>query len=158
MALSNALFDMIARVRIFEVMKMVADLQADLEQRVRSFIQDMYDWECFVQDNYDFEMQTGSFEIAVRYMRMVDTYCVPEKRRHGGMSLTDSVHHLPQEEKVVNFKAGKDTATIFTKVTWATGHFIGREEDYEYVFERLDNKWFLDQIYLHAPRGRFECL
>ena len=44
------------------------DLRIDLEQRVHNFIQDNYEWDCFVQEHYDFETQTGSFEIAVRYM------------------------------------------------------------------------------------------
>lgn len=134
------------------------ELQTQLEQRVRDFIQDNYEWECFVQDHYDFETQTGSFEIAVRYMMLVDKYCVPEKRRHGGMSLTNMVHHLPSEETIISFKAGEETAVVSTEVKWQTGYRKGSNELYEHVFERVDENYFLDQIYLITPSNRFECL
>jgi len=134
------------------------DLQKNLEKRVRGFIQDNYDWECFVQDNYNFEMQTGSFEIAVRYMKMVDRYCVPEKRRHDGMSLTSVVHHRPEEEQITGYKNSGETALISTTVRCTSGIRKGTSEDYEYEFELSDGDWFLDQIYLLAPTGRYECL
>lgn len=133
-------------------------LQQDLEGRVSAFIQDNYEWECFVQDNYDFTAHSGSFEIAVRYAAVVDKYCVPEKRRHGGMSLTNQVHHLPAEETIIEFKNGVGRATVYTRVKWETGYQKGMEEIYDYEFEKLGGLWFLDQIFLNAPRGRFECL
>lgn len=134
------------------------NLQEDLERRVRGFIQDYYDWACFARDNFDFVAQTGPFEIAVRYMMMVDNYCVPEERRHGGISLESSVHHLPEEENITGFTHNGELATVFTKVQWTSGHRSGTDENYEYEFKQFDGHWFLDQIYLHAPRGRFECI
>lgn len=134
------------------------DLRIDLEQRVHNFIQDNYEWDCFVQEHYDFETQTGSFEIAVRYMMLVDKYCVPEKRRHGGMSLTNMVHHLPSEETIISFKDEDKTAIVSTEVKWQTGYRKGSIELYDYVFECVDEDYFLDQIYLITSSNRFECL
>lgn len=64
----------------------INSLQDDIEQRVQGLIQDYYDWACFARDNYDFDSQTGPFEIAVRYMMLVDKYRVPEQCGQGSTS------------------------------------------------------------------------
>lgn len=150
-----------SRVSVFtlERITMIEDrTQRDLEGRVRAFIQDNYNWECFVQDNFDFDAQKGTFEIAIRYCMMVDKYCVTEKRRHDGISLANHIHHLPQEETIFKFVNEGERATVYTQVAWQSGHRKGMQEIYDYEFEKIDDEWFLDQIYLNAPRGRFECL
>ena len=43
-------------------------LREDLENRVRDFIVDQYNWQCFARDNFNFETQTGPFEIAIRQL------------------------------------------------------------------------------------------
>ena len=133
-------------------------LREDLENRVRDFIVDQYNWQCFARDNFNFETQTGPFEIAIRYMQLVDKYCIPETRRHGGMSISNDVHHLPEEEDVTGFEGDLERATVFTKVQWVSGYRSGTSEDYEYEFRCAEDSWFLDQVYLVTPRGRFECI
>ena len=72
--------------------------------------------------------------------------------------MTNTIHHLPEDEYIVEEKIEGETAIVSTEVRWKNGYRKGEVEPYEYEFMRLNGTWVLNQIYLLAPRGRFECI
>ena len=136
----------------------MSELQTQLEQRVRDFIQDNYEWETFVADNFEqFLDSKTNANFAVQYRTLIDKHCASGKV-HQGLAASSEVGHTPAEEHIVKFESNDHTAIVFTEIRHTSEAKIGWISPHEFEFKRVGDDWYLEEVYFNDGSGRYECL
>lgn len=135
------------------------NLQQELERRVRGFVQDYHAWAVFVAENYSRHNRSAALDakFASQYRSIIDTYCAPGKI-HQGLVLSNTVDHVPEEVHIVKFEKDGNKAIVFTEVRYTKPPKIGWIHAHEYVFKRLGDNWYLDELYYNDGSNRYPSL
>lgn len=115
------------------------------------FIKDYKKWNDFAYNLS--QTNTNDEKIEIEYKKIISKYCQSSKT-HQGISYGSNSNHCPDQEKIIKEVIKKNKAIITTK--FRDKEFDYLESDYEYHFIKVDEKWFLEEIYLIDEEGKYE--
>lgn len=117
------------------------------------FIKDFKKWNDFA---YNLSLNNNSEDlIESEYKKIIIKFCQATKS-HQGISFGSHSDHCPEKERISKEIIKKDTAIIKTKFKDPKNSFLDAE--YEYHFIKIENNWFLEEVYLVDEDGKYEGL
>ena len=112
------------------------------------FIKDYKKWNDLA---YSLNQNGKEYEIIEKeYKKIISKYCL-EGKIHQGISFGSDSNHCPEREKIKT-----DKAIITTKFKDKMFDYL--ESDYEYHYIKVNDKWYLEEIYLIDEEGKYEGL
>ncbi|ULQ57770.1 hypothetical protein KJS94_06110 [Flavihumibacter rivuli] len=99
------------------------------------------------EDCHQFDM------IEETYHQLVMHYCLPG-RTYSGASYGSDPLHSPSFEKIKSTSLKSNTAVVTTMAT--NPKQPGNGDTYEYHYIRVDNRWWLEEIYLLDREGKYK--
>ena len=118
------------------------------------FIKDFKKWNDFAY-NLSLENRNYDEQIELEYKKIISKFC-KENKIHQGISFGSHSNHSPEFEKITKAIVKKESAIIKTKFIDPSNSF--RNANYEYHFVKIENKWFLEEVYLVDNDGKYEGL
>ena len=118
------------------------------------FIKDFKKWNDFA---YNLSLKNNNSDdlIESEYKKIITKFCQATKF-HQGISFGSHSDHCPEKEKISKEIIKKNTAIIKTKFRDPKNSF--QDAEYEYHFIKIENKWFLEEVYLVDKDGKYEGL
>lgn len=117
------------------------------------FIKDFKKWNDYA---YNLSQTKNNDEnIEKEYKKIISKYCQLGKI-HQGISFGSDSNHCPEKEKISKEIIKKNSAIIKTKFKDQKNSF--RDADYEYHFIKIENNWFLEEVYLVDEDRKYEGL
>ncbi len=117
------------------------------------FIKDYKKWNDYA---YNLSQTKNNDEnIEKEYKKIISKYCQLGKI-HQGISFGSDSNHCPEKEKISKEIIKTNSAIIKTKFKDPKNSF--RDADYEYHFIKIENNWFLEEVYLVDEDGKYEGL
>ena len=117
------------------------------------FIKDYKKWNDYA---YNLSQTKNNDEnIEKEYKKIISKYCQLGKI-HQGISFGSDSNHCPEKEKISKEIIKKNSAIIKTKFKDPKNSFLDAE--YEYHFIKIENNWFLEEVYLIDEDGKYEGL
>ncbi|MCW1148785.1 RhsIA family immunity protein [Flavobacterium lacisediminis] len=117
------------------------------------FIKDFKKWNDFA---YNLSLNNNDDElIESEYKKIITKYC-QENKVYQGIAFGSHSDHCPEKEKISKEIIKKNTAIIKTKFRDPKNSF--QDAEYEYHFIKIENKWFLEEVYLVDKDGKYEGL
>ena len=118
------------------------------------FIKDFKKWNDFA---YNLSLNNNNSEdlIESEYKKIIIKFCQATKS-HQGISFGSHSDHCPEKEKISKEIIKKNSAIIKTKFKDPKNSFLDAE--YEYHFIKIENNWFLEEVYLVDEDGKYEGL
>lgn len=118
------------------------------------FIKDFKKWNDFA---YNLSLNNNNSDdlIESEYKKIITKFCQATKF-HQGISYGSHSNHSPEFEKITKAIVRKESASIKTKFVDPNNSF--RNANYEYHFVKIENKWFLEEVYLVDKDGKYEGL
>lgn len=117
------------------------------------FIKDYKKWNDYA---YNLSQTKNNDEnIEKEYKKIISKYCQLGKI-HQGISFGSDSNHCPEKEKISKEIIKKNSAIIKTKFKDPKNSFLDAE--YEYHFIKIENNWFLEEVYLVDEDGKYEGL
>lgn len=118
------------------------------------FIKDFKKWNDFA---YNLSLNNNNSDdlIESEYKKIITKFCQATKF-HQGISYGSHSNHSPEFEKITKAIVRKESAIIKTKFVDPNNSF--RNANYEYHFVKIENKWFLEEVYLVDKDGKYEGL
>jgi len=118
------------------------------------FIKDFKNWNDYAY-NLSLEKSDNDEQIEQEYKKIISKFC-KENKTHQGISFGSHSNHSPEFEKITKAIVKKESAIIKTKFIDPNNSF--RNANYEYHFVKIENKWFLEEVYLVDKDGKYEGL
>ncbi len=118
------------------------------------FIKDFKNWNDYAY-NLSLEKSNNDKLIELEYKKILSKFC-KENKTHQGISYGSHSNHSPEFEKITKAIVKKESAIIKTKFVDPNNSF--RNANYEYHFVKIENKWFLEEVYLVDKDGKYEGL
>lgn len=118
------------------------------------FIKDFKKWNDYAY-NLSLENRNNDEQIEIEYKKIISKFC-KENKIHQGISFGSHSNHSPEFEKITKAIVKKESAIIKTKFVDPSNSF--RNANYEYHFVKIENKWFLEEVYLVDKDGKYEGL
>lgn len=118
------------------------------------FIKDFKKWNDYAY-NLSLVKSDNDELIELEYKKIISKYC-KENKKHQGISFGSHSNHSPEFEKITKAIVKKESAIIKTKFIDPSNSF--RNANYEYHFVKIENKWFLEEVYLVDKDGKYEGL
>ena len=118
------------------------------------FIKDFKKWNDYAY-NLSLERSDNNEIIELEYKKIISKFC-KENKKHQGISFGSHSNHSPEFEKITKAIVKKESAIIKTKFIDPNNSF--RNANYEYHFVKIENKWFLEEVYLVDEDGKYEGL
>ena len=117
------------------------------------FIKDYKKWNDYA---YNLSQTKNNDEnIEKEYKKIISKYCQLGKI-HQGISFGSDSNHCPEKEKISKEIIKTNSAIIKTKFKDPKNSFLDAE--YEYHFIKIENNWFLEEVYLIDEDGKYEGL
>ena len=117
------------------------------------FIKDYKKWNDYA---YNLSQTKNNDEnIEKEYKKIISKYCQLGKI-HQGISFGSDSNHCPEKEKISKEIIKKNSAIIKTKFKDPKNSFLDAE--YEYHFIKIENNWFLEEVFLVDKEGKYEGL
>ncbi|NHM03746.1 hypothetical protein [Flavobacterium celericrescens] len=117
------------------------------------FIKDYKKWNDLA---YGLNQNGKEYDIIEKeYKKIISKYCL-EGKIHQGISFGSDSNHCPEREKIIKEDIKTDRAIIITKFKDKVFDYL--ESDYEYHYIKVNEKWFLEEIYLIDEEGKYEGL
>lgn len=118
------------------------------------FIKDFKKWNDYAY-NLSLERSDNNEVIELEYKKIISKFC-KENKTFQGISFGSHSNHSPEFEKITRAIVKKESAIIKTKFIDPSNSF--RNANYEYHFVKIENKWFLEEVYLVDKDGKYEGL
>ena len=118
------------------------------------FIKDFKKWNDYAY-NLSLVKSDNDELIELEYKKIISKYC-KENKKHQGISFGSHSNHSPEFEKITKAIVKKESAIIKTKFIDPSNSF--RNANYEYHFVKIENKWFLEEVYLVDKDGKHKGL
>ena len=118
------------------------------------FIKDFKKWNDYAY-NLSLVKSDNDELIELEYKKIISKYC-KENKKHQGISFGSHSNHSPEFEKITKAIVKKESVIIKTKFVDPSNSF--RNANYEYHFVKIENKWFLEEVYLVDKDGKHEGL
>lgn len=118
------------------------------------FIKDFKKWNDYAY-NLSLVKSDNDEQIELEYKKIISKFC-KENKKHQGISFGSHSNHSPEFEKITKTIVKKESAIIKTKFIDPSNSF--RNANYEYHFVKIENKWFLEEVYLVDKDGKYEGL
>ncbi len=123
-------------------------------EKTLEFIKDFKKWNDYAY-NLSLEKSDNDEQIELEYKKIIYKFC-KENKIHQGISFGSHSTHSPEFEKITKAIVKKESAIIKTKFVDPSNSF--RNANYEYHFVKIENKWFLEEVYLVDKDGKYEGL
>ena len=118
------------------------------------FIKDFKKWNDYAY-NLSLVKSDNDEQIELEYKKIISKFC-KENKIHQGISFGSHSNHSPEFEKITKAIVKKESAIIKTKFVDPSNSF--RNTNYEYHFVKIENKWFLEEVYLVDKDGKHKGL
>lgn len=118
------------------------------------FIKDFKKWNDYAY-NLSLERSDNNEIIELEYKKIISKFC-KENKTFQGISFGSHSNHSPEFEKITRAIVKKESAIVKTKFVDPSNSF--RNANYEYHFVKIENKWFLEEVYLVDEDGKYEGL
>lgn len=118
------------------------------------FIKDFKKWNDYAY-NLSLVKSDNDEQIELEYKKIISKFC-KENKIHQGISFGSHSNHSPEFEKITKTIVKKESAIIKTKFIDPSNSF--RNANYEYHFVKIENKWFLEEVYLVDKDGKHKGL
>lgn len=118
------------------------------------FIKDFKKWNDYAY-NLSLVKSDNDEQIELEYKKIISKFC-KENKKHQEISFGSHSNHSPEFEKITKTIVKKESAIIKTKFIDPSNSF--RNANYEYHFVKIENKWFLEEVYLVDKDGKYEGL
>lgn len=118
------------------------------------FIKDFKKWDDYAY-NLSLVKSDNDEQIELEYKKIISKFC-KENKIHQGISFGSHSNHSPEFEKITKTIVKKESAIIKTKFIDPSNSF--RNANYEYHFVKIENKWFLEEVYLVDKDGKHKGL
>ncbi len=118
------------------------------------FINDYKKWNDFA-NNLSMNDKNSDEIIELEYKKIITKYCQANKT-YQGISFGSHSNHCPEFEKITKAIVKKESAVIKTKFVDPSNSF--RNANYEYHFVKIENNWFLEEVFLVDKEEKYEGL
>ena len=136
---------------LIQAQEIIANTPSEL---TLEFIKDFKKWNDYAY-NLSLEKIDNDELIELEYKKIISKYC-KENKKHQGISFGSHSNHSSEFEGITKVIVKKESAIIKTKFVDPSNHF--RNANYEYHFVKIENKWFLEEVYLVDKDGKYEGL
>lgn len=118
------------------------------------FIKDYKKWNDFVYNLSNNDKNSDEI-IELEYKKIITKYCQANKI-YQGISYGSHSNHCPDKESISKVHIKKNSAIIKTKFVDPSNSF--RNANYEYHFVKIENNWFLEEVFLVDKEEKYEGL
>lgn len=119
----------------------------------KSFIIDYKSWNDLAQSH--FEKEKADIEIEKAYQKIISKYCQAGKKHQPLAFGSESIHH-PEHEQIINEKIKGNKAIV--KTEYKKSEPVKITDHYEYHFIKINNQWYLEEVYYVDEDGKYEGL
>lgn len=121
----------------------------------QSFISDYKTWNDLAQSQYEKEKEKADIEIEEAYQKIITKYCQAGKKHQPLAFGSESIHH-PEHEQIINEKIKGNKAIVKTECKKSGP--VKFTDHYEYHFIKINNQWYLEEVYYVDEDGKYEGL
>ncbi|WP_299246565.1 hypothetical protein [uncultured Aquimarina sp.] len=89
------------------------------------------------------------------YDDLILKFCDSEKK-YQGLAYGSESSHCIEQEQIIEELISEDKAIVKTLFKNKKFDFI--QHNYEYHFEKIKDRWVLNEVYLVDDDGQYECL
>jgi hypothetical protein len=119
------------------------------------FIIDYKIWNDKAHTHYEKEKGKADSEIEEAYQKLIAKYCQASKKHQPLAFGSESAHH-PEQEQIIGEKIKGNKAIV--KTEFKKSKPIKIAHHYEYHFIKINNQWFLEEVYYVDEEGKYEGL
>ncbi len=121
----------------------------------KSFIADYKIWNDQAHFLYEKEKEKSDKTVEDTYQQLITKYC-QEGKKHQPLAFgSESIHH-PEHEQIINEKIKGNKAIV--KTEYKKSEPVKITDHYEYHFIKINNQWYLEEVYYVDEDGKYEGL